>query len=149
MRALLPVLTLLWLVSVPVSAQPSPSSQPGSQCLNVQGRTVCGFKCHSNGTEARCAQTPYGVCQTVGGRVHCWDPPGIVVQYPPLGGGRAECTGNGGRVECGYNCRWFNGNVACARTPYGVCTTTSTRVFCWDPPDSVIQEFGSATPTPR
>lgn len=146
---MLTLLALMWLTSAPPESSPAASPQATPQCLTSQGRTVCGFQCRSSGTDAACARTPYGVCQTFNGRVHCWDPSQAVIHHPRSGGSRPECKESRGQVACGYNCRINNGEVACNRTPYGVCTVHFGRQVCWDPSDTVIHAYGAQTPQPR
>lgn len=123
------------------------AATPSPQCTTSQGRTVCGYACRSSTTDVACANTPYGVCQVLNGRVQCWDPPLVAIQHPR--GNRPECKESRGQVACGYNCRLAEGGVACARTPYGVCTVTYGRIYCWDPPESAIHEYGASLPTAR
>lgn len=146
---MLTLLAMMWLASAPAEASSHAVQQPAPRCISSQGRTVCGFQCRSSGTDAACAQTPYGVCQSFGGRVYCWDPSRTVIHHPASGGSRPECKESRGQVACGYNCRISNGEVACNSTPYGVCSVHFGRLVCWDPPESVIHEYGSGTPQPR
>ncbi|WP_223754311.1 hypothetical protein [Myxococcus sp. RHSTA-1-4] len=89
------------------------------------------------------------MCQVLAGIVHCWDPPKVVIHHPAGPSEKPECMESRGKVACGYNCRLFNGEVACNQTPYGVCSTHFHQLVCWDPPESVIHEFGAKTPEPR
>ncbi|WP_338864458.1 hypothetical protein [Myxococcus stipitatus] len=157
---MLPILALLLLASTPPRPLPpqdtpptaprvEPVPQPSPQCLTSHGQTACGFKCRSSNLNLACAQTPYGTCEVLSGQVHCWDPPRVAIQHPPKNSVFPECKSVRGQVACGFNCKVNNGEVACNTTPYGVCTTHFGRLVCWDPPDSVIHEYASATPTPR
>ncbi|WP_426753990.1 hypothetical protein [Myxococcus sp. Y35] len=147
---MLSLLSALWLATVPLEASEQPVVRPPPpQCLFAQGRSVCGYQCKSNGTQAACARTPYGICEVLVGGVHCWDPPLAAIQHPPTRGAKPECKESRGQVACGYNCRQFNGEVACNRTPYGVCSTNFNQLKCWDPPDAVIHQYGAETPAPR
>ncbi|MCE9667653.1 hypothetical protein LY474_07470 [Myxococcus stipitatus] len=157
-------LIAVWLLtSTPVPArQPPPQQQtqpstppvvevvpPRPECVDSNGRTVCGFQCRTIGPHTACAQTPYGVCQVLVGRVYCWDPPRVAIDHPPGGvSRRPECKESRGQVACGFNCRVFNGEVRCNSTQYGVCDTHFNQLVCWDPPDSVIHERGGDTPRP-
>jgi hypothetical protein len=125
------------------------AATPSAQCITTQGRTVCGYDCRSSPSDAACATTPYGVCQVLAGRVHCWDPPLVVIQHPPSRPVSPECKESRGHMACGYNCQISEGEVDCTRTPYGVCTVSYGRLFCWDPPDSAIHEYGAQLPAPR
>jgi hypothetical protein len=147
---MLSLLAMLWLASTPVEVpQASPPRAPPPECVSSQGRTVCGYQCKTNSAGTACARTPYGVCQVLAGRVHCWDPPRVVIFHPPDSGTKPECKESRGQVACGYNCRLFQGEVACNKTPYGVCTTHFARLVCWDPPESVIHQYGADTARPR
>ncbi|MBZ4406660.1 hypothetical protein K8640_00390 [Myxococcus sp. XM-1-1-1] len=152
---MLPLIALLLLTAAPptppqVTPEPKPPpEQPRPQCITAQGRELCGFQCRTSGSKAGCAQTPYGTCQVLRDEVHCWDPPRVAIQHPPRTPVRPECKAVRGKVDCGFNCRIFNGEVACNSTPYGLCDTHFGRLVCWDPPDSVIHEYAQAMPAAR
>lgn len=60
-----------------------------------------------------------------------------------------SCLTNYGKTACGYHCLAAHGQVACAKTPAGVCSDISTAVACWDPPDWVRAHYGDKTPRPE
>lgn len=138
---LLPLLALL-LTSAPAAA-------PESECLSANGRTVCGYACRSTGTNAKCAQTPFGMCTILQGEVYCFDPPAAVIHHPPRSSATPMCRQSGNSVACGYNCTVSEGRVSCARTPYGVCSMLNGRQVCWDPSEEAIHQYGASLPTPR
>ena len=82
------------------------------------------------------------------GEVHCFDPPFASIHHPPDEGLRPECKTVAGDAACGFNCLVAKGKVACAQTPYGVCREHYGQLKCWDPPESVIHEYGSQMPRP-
>lgn len=55
-----------------------------------------------------------------------------------------QCVTNYGQTACGYHCIAAHGHVECARTSAGICGTTSTNVYCWDPPDWVRALYSRA-----
>lgn len=58
----------------------------------------------------------------------------------------AECITQYGRTVCGYDCIAQNGQIECAQTPYGACSSENGQVTCWDPGASVQYVYGPATP---
>lgn len=50
------------------------------------------------------------------------------------------CITNYGRTVCGYDCKADYGEVKCAQTPNGACTSNYGQVYCWDPPMHVHQK---------
>ena len=76
----------------------------------------------------------------------------LVVLLPQVQTSR--CITNYGKTICGYSCLAAHGDVACARTPSGICASTSDTaekpgVVCWDPPESVRAHYGDLTPLPQ
>lgn len=53
----------------------------------------------------------------------------------------AECLTSSGETACGYHCVASYGQVRCAQTPQGACSTASDVVACWDPPAVVRKVF--------
>lgn len=51
---------------------------------------------------------------------------------------------NYGQTACGYHCVAAHGKVACSATSAGICATTSTDVYCWDPPDWVRAHYSAS-----
>jgi hypothetical protein len=47
-----------------------------------------------------------------------------------------------------YHCRAAVGRVACAQMPYGACTESQGKVYCWDPSPEVIHASGGTLPKP-
>jgi len=65
--------------------------------------------------------------------------------------GVSSCLTTNGRSACGYSCVAAHGQVACARTPSGICKATSDNVeapgvVCWDPPDWVRAHYADNVP---
>lgn len=46
---------------------------------------------------------------------------------------QAECKSAYGLTACGFACVAAYGEVKCARTPQGVCTSAYGKLTCWDP----------------
>jgi len=53
------------------------------------------------------------------------------------------------RTVCGYHCVSSVTDVACARTPEGLCASLGGRVTCWDPPPDVRALLASHPEVPR
>jgi hypothetical protein len=137
---------LLTLLGITLLASAPPT--PQVSCLTAHGKTACGYSCRSSTTDVRCASTPYGTCSVLGDQVHCFDPLLASIHHPPDEGLRPECKRVGNEVACGFHCLVAKGKVSCARTPYGVCREHFGELLCWDPPESVIHEFGAELPRP-
>ncbi|MBN1206205.1 MAG: hypothetical protein JXB05_14915 [Myxococcaceae bacterium] len=137
---------ILSLLSVTLLA--SAPTMPPPSCQTVNRQTACGYSCATSLSGVRCASTPYGTCRMFHGEVYCFDPPFSSIHHPPDEGLRPECKAVGGDAACGFNCLVAKGKVACARTPYGVCREHYGQLKCWDPPESVIHEYGSQMPRP-
>ncbi|XXF77882.1 hypothetical protein P2318_33250 [Myxococcaceae bacterium GXIMD 01537] len=140
------MLSLLTVLLLAASPTPSPVE---SQCVSAQGRTACGYACRATGTQARCAQTPAGMCTVLQGEVYCFDPPRAVIHHPPGASTTPSCRQSGNAVACGYGCSVSEGRVACARTPYGVCSLLNGQQVCWDPSEQTIHQYGATLPTPQ
>lgn len=95
------------------------SQHPQVDCVSAQGQT-------------RCSRTPWGKCIATNGRVFCGDP-----SYEALNVGldvpRVSCLAANGTAACGYDCKSANGEVACAKTPWGRCLARQGHVTCADP----------------
>ena len=116
-------------------------------CVTVNGTRTCGFHCIDNGATAACAKTALGVCAKNSGTVTCFDPPTWVLAVwssPP----KPECVTDGARIACGYDCKRQSGDVQCAQTPKGVCTTTANQLLCFDQPPEVYGALGANVPSP-
>ncbi len=50
---------------------------------------------------------------------------------------KPECHTSGQSRACGFHCKAGLGEVACARTPDGLCVALEGKLVCWDPPDAV------------
>jgi hypothetical protein len=48
-----------------------------------------------------------------------------------------SCIARDGQLACGFHCTSNLTQLACARTPEGLCTATPDHVVCWDPPPDV------------
>ena len=69
----------------------------------------------------------------------------------PVAANTSTCVTSNGKSACGYSCVAAHGDVACARTPAGICKATSDNtaspgVVCWDPPDWVRAHYGDVVP---
>jgi hypothetical protein len=118
---------------------------PAGHCVTNYGQTACGYVCETNSDRAQCAQTPFGVCGNIEGRIACWDPPAAVILARRVKTPAAECLASSGKVACGYHCIAFEGTVRCAQTPEGTCRVEQGKVICWDPPlDSLGVVFDPA-----
>jgi hypothetical protein len=58
-----------------------------------------------------------------------------------------ECLTSSDQTACGYHCIGAEGQVRCAQTPDGVCSSSSGVVACWDPPPLLRRVF-ARVPTP-
>ena len=61
----------------------------------------------------------------------------------------AECLTSSGKTACGYHCVASEGQVRCAQTPQGACSTASGVVACWDPPPMLGKVFERGLPHPK
>ncbi len=96
-----------------------------ASCWQANGEAACGYECRIAAGKASCASTPYGVCTSVDGQMHCWDPPRSVDK-------KAECALSNGKYACGYDCMIAGGEVKCASTPSGRCSLKSGSIVCSD-----------------
>lgn len=111
------------------------------ECRTSGMQTVCGYHCRAELDQVKCAQTPQGWCERVEGQLVCWDPPEEVRLHAP--DSRPDCRIKYGRVVCGFACATSETELACAETPWGVCSTRFNDVSCWDPAPAVIHTFAS------
>ena len=119
----------------------------GPKCLTVDGSRVCGYDCKSLGGEARCAQTPAGVCETGGGTtIVCFDPPAWLSRVMSIP--KPKCVWRGAKGACGYDCKTQGDSVGCAQTPRGRCVTAYDKVACADPPAAAYGVHGDSPPSP-
>ena len=139
------MLTLLTLVLLAAPPQAYDPTKPG--CRTVDGRTDCGWQCrHDSLRGVQCAKTEAGRCFTVDGQVACFDPPAHVTRVFAGSLPEPTCLARDGRVACGYGCVAGNGEVRCAQTPRGTCTSRAGEVVCADPPAVVYAVYGAETP---
>src|SRR5215471_1883000 len=75
---------------------------PGGRCVTNYGQTACGYACETNSDRAQCAQTPFGVCGNIEGRIGCWDPPAAVILARRGKTPAPECLASSGKLACGY-----------------------------------------------
>ncbi len=119
---------------------------PKPSCESVGASIACGYDCKREGLKVACAQTPKGVCTREYGMLLCFDPPpevyGIFGHAIPA----PICKAQDGQVACGYKCVAGSGQLACAKTPFGVCAEAGGAPSCFDPDKIVICAKGKATP---
>ncbi len=123
-------------------------SQAEPKCVTTNGTRVCGYGCIDNGSSARCAQTPDGVCGKSGSVVTCFDPPLWLAALHLSVVPKPTCVYDGGNLACGYDCKREGGRVACAQTPKGMCQAQYGALVCADPPPEVYAVLGDDTPSP-
>ncbi len=58
-----------------------------------------------------------------------------------------DCLTSSGQTACGYHCIGAEGQVRCAQTADGVCSTSSGVVACWDPP-ALLRRVYEHVPAP-
>lgn len=105
---------------------------PAPTCVSNYGLMACGYHCVEHDGHLGCAQTPMGQCAGNFGTVVCFDP---ALALLPLYQGQvpqAQCVEEFGKVACGYHCLAQYGEVGCATTPQGTCTTKAQHVRCFD-----------------
>ncbi len=115
------------------------ASVPAPSCRTSGSQLACGYHCRAELGEAKCSQTPEGICQNVEDRLVCWDPPEEVRLHATAQ--RPSCKKKFGEVACGYACATSPTKIACAQTPWGSCTTRYDQVVCWDPAPATIHHF--------
>lgn len=113
-------------------------STPAPECRTSGMNQACGYHCRAELDEVRCAQTPEGFCQRLEAQLACWDPPEEVRLHAGAALSRASCRAKYRDIACGYACATSPNHLACAQTPWGVCTTRFDEVHCWDPAPAVI-----------
>ena len=130
------------LVASLLAQSPSESS-----CVSSGGSKECGYHCVARDGQARCAKTPDGICLGAEGKIVCFDPsPGVRTVYKSLP--RPTCKQGTGAIACGYACAQLEGQVACAKTPAGVCEARYGKVQCFDPGPEVFAVWGADPPRP-
>lgn len=129
----------LWLNAVWGGPLPKPACE-------LDGNNIaCGYDCKREGGRVACATTPVGVCTRQYGSITCFDPPpevyGVFGKAVPA----PTCKAQDGQVACGYGCLANNNQIACARTPFGVCGEAGGSPSCFDPDRTVICAKGTST----
>jgi hypothetical protein len=104
-----------------------------ASCITEYGQTVCGYSCKAKAQQVKCAQTPDGICETIGGEVVCWDPAGDIRQRFGSQIPKPQCIREYGKTACGYECLARHNQVRCTETPAGKCRLDGETVVCWDP----------------
>lgn len=129
----------IWLAAVWGGSVPKPS------CETDGTNIACGYDCKRAGTRVSCASTPAGLCTTQYGTVTCFDPPpevyGVFGKSVPA----PSCKAQDGQVACGYACLANSNQIACAKTPFGVCAEAGAGPSCFDPDKAVICAKGAHT----
>ncbi len=116
---------------------------PAPECKVAQGKTACGYHCTSSMSPLVCAMTPVGVCEARYGSTVCFDPPEEVFAVWGKSVPAPKCLAQDGHIACGYGCVAASGNLACAKTPVGVCLAKDSTAKCFDPPSAAICAFGA------
>ncbi len=104
---------------------------PTVQCISQSGAVACGYKCAANDGQAKCAQTPDGMCRYERDTLFCWDPPEATRAMSPASD--IACLNAGARPACGYHCLAAGAQAACAQTALGTCAIERGAVVCRDP----------------
>lgn len=121
---------------------------PKPTCVWRGASGACGYDCKALSDTVGCAQTPRGHCETAYGRIVCADPTaatyGVYGAEPP----KPTCLAKNALVACGYSCVSSGVAIACAATPWGVCTTQGAQAQCFDPGERVICAGGKDTEKP-
>ena len=117
---------------------------PKPACVSDGTGIACGYDCKQTGGKVACAGTPSGICTAAYGSITCFDPPPVVYgvygsSVPP-----PTCKAQDGRVACGYSCASGAGQLACAKTPFGVCAESGGAPSCFDPDKAVICAKGTS-----
>jgi hypothetical protein len=116
-------------------------STPTPECRTSGNVQACGFHCRAELDQVRCSQTPEGFCTSIEGQLACWDPPEEVRLHPAPSSPAPACHSKYRDVACGYACATSPNHLACAQTPWGVCTSRFDEVQCWDPAPAVIHHL--------
>ena len=119
-------------------------NSPQPECRTSGLNQACGYHCRAELDQVRCSQTPEGFCESLEQQLVCWDPPDEVRLHPTPSSAHASCHAKYREVACGYACATSPNHLACAQTPWGVCTTRFDRVECWDPSPAVIHHLPHA-----
>lgn len=118
------------------------------KCVTSNGTRTCGYGCVENGSTARCAQTPQGVCGKNASGMMCFDPPLWLGALKLSGLPSPTCVDSGSAIACGYDCKKENGRLGCAQTPKGTCQIIYGAVICADPPPVAYALLGADVPVP-
>lgn len=59
------------------------------------------------------------------------------------------CVSRFDRTVCGYHCTTSLADIACSKTPEGLCATLGGKVTCWDPPPDIRQLMAYNQDIPR
>jgi hypothetical protein len=121
---------------------------PRPKCLWRGSNVACGYDCKAQGIAVACAQTPRGKCIADYDRVVCADPPAAVYGVWGPEAPRPTCVAKDSMLACGYGCASTGVDLACAKTPLGVCAERGGKVTCFDPDERVICAGGKDTPKP-
>ena len=133
----------LWLAAIYGSSIPKPA------CETEVTSVACGYDCKKEGGKVSCAQTPAGICARNYGAITCFDPPSEVYGVFGKSVPAPTCKAQDAHVACGYSCAAGNGQIACAKTPFGTCSEGSgVPPTCFDPDRLVICAKGTSTPKP-
>ncbi len=133
----------LWLSALNLGGLPKPT------CVTDGGNLACGYDCKREGGRVACAQTPKGLCTIAYGKVTCVDPPAVAYAVFGADVPAPSCKQQDGLIACGYQCSSGNGQVQCAKSPFGVCAENGTAPTCFDPSSAVMCAKGKATPRPQ
>jgi hypothetical protein len=106
---------------------------PRPECRTRAGKTACGYRCQAKDNDVACASTPDGICGVSYDGITCWDPP-VWAWCGDRRMPRASCVTLDHQTACGYQCLARSGQVGCANTPSGSCTTERGNIICVDPP---------------
>ena len=119
---------------------------PQPECKTIDGQVACGYQCATQFGKVKCARTPAGTCIGRNDEVVCFDPPPEVYAIYGRDTPRAECRGSGSGFSCGYKCTAGSGQVACSKTPVGVCKSNGLQLTCFDPPAQALCTWGKSLP---
>lgn len=129
----------LWLNGVWGGPLPKPT------CVTEGSNIACGYDCKRESQRVECAATPLGICTRQYGTVVCFDPPpevyGVFGKSVPA----PSCKAQDGIVACGYGCVSGANQIACAKTPFGMCAEAGGAPGCFDPDKNTICAKGAST----